>query len=1373
MERWTIAAFAPAGITSHHSARSTVQRRLSFFMAFYVVLAGLSGASNPAAAAATRIELVIDEPFVDRKAVWPITTGVPFPRGKLTNAEHCRLLDDRGQERPLQSQVTATWDAERKSVRWLTIDFLAEPGRKYALEFGDDVVRRSPTTPLVVAQESAAQVSTGVLRVVFSATGPTALRTIEADLNGDDRIEPEEVLATGAAEGEHYYLDQAGQRFSSARDGADRRVVVESTGPVRACVRVDGFYTGPNGERIAKYRTRYHFFAGLPLVKVIDELGFVGSTKQTRFADIGFSLDLKVKSAGRRVMVDASGEAGNQPLDVPWLSDTQSVASFQKTFRHYGNLEYEASVVQTTAQQTKTLAQPERMGEWLQVSDDRAAVTGSLRWFWQQFPKEWEATPNQLTLHLWSSRGGELDFGAAGIERFFGAGGAKYLRAGQEKAALSPLEPFFLFADVPAIKRGAADGLGVNKHHEFWLHFGPANRRDEGAEYGRLAASQPLALASGAWNCSADVFGPLAARPNDSAAEAAVDRIFDLTRQVQDDFGDYGWWLFGAGSHYSYHWDAETKKFFADSRRFEFHTYGKETQLWWNYLRSGERKFYDWAIPSENHWVDVAVSHQPTTIECDWRGGEPEHRTLHWRPGDWSIDSPTHYVRHHVRGEAWLRGGAQFWASYHRTLETTTLAYYLTGDERYNDVIEYWRTYFGELAGVTNASKDVRPWYREQPWFRSSTLRVEAVPDSESRATGKSWAAMIRDYAPFHSGTRHQMTMFFSLATLYEHTWDPRVGQALRECADAFLDPKHATGTWRPQDSDLPAHADAPSMGHFWVPALWKYSRVTHDPRMPDILARYFVAGYAADPFREHETVGVYSNSYLGYAYYFTRDPRFLPLAVKELELLRPYANPLTKPDEIGERIYNPYAPARTFTGTPRLLWALEAARKNGVRIGPQPLPPQRTAIAIQKLAGEEFRATLWGFDPELILRGPDGKSFRDFEVKTEKFASEIQPFDRIASQYEVYLHRVTITATAPAGRYVFAPKLELAVLDWNNSALPIWNAALPLSIKPGDAVVLPISEGEQSLKLESAEAASLRLRDRRGHEVVGKVSGNTVTFDWNAESDRQVRIEIVNKPGWFRIVNQPEESCWVTPASVADVARAGPKIRLAPPDVLSEEHEPFLPGRFGRAVQIVPKRALHIPDHILRDGVDTPLFNEQQGTIEFWVRKQWDERLSPIKLPNLLTNGVLTFPTPSKLKLHEWTHVALVWAPYLGDPNRTITYTYIDGRDVAFYRSANWDGYGSARASFGPKTGKRLMDFVSRAVAGTAFAIDELRISSVARYADLKVEFGPQQTFNPIRFEPPIAPFQPDPQTTLLMHFDEDMKAAVPEPFPAARLAE
>ena len=282
--------------------------------------------------------------------------------------------------------------------------------------------------------------------------------------------------------------------------------------------------------------------------------------------------------------------------------------------------------------------------------------------------------------------------------------------------------------------------------------------------------------------------------------------------------------------------------------------------------------------------------------------------------------------------------------------------------------------------------------------------------------------------------------------------------------------------------------------------------------------------------------------------------------------------------------------------------------------------------------------------------------------------------------------------------------------------------------------------------------------------------------FYWNEADGKPVRIEIANKPGWFRIVDRPAETCWVTPVAVADSIRVSPNFQLNESDASRIGHDPaqaFVPGRFGNALQIVPKRALHIPDQVIVAGVETPLFNERQGTIEFWVRKQWDERLTPIKLPSLMTNGVLNVPLPNKLKLDEWTHVALVWAPYRDDPNRTISYTYIDGRDSAFYRSANWDGYSSARPSSGQKTAKRLMEFVCRAVAGTAFSIDELRISNVARYADLKVEFGPQQTFNPVRFNPPSAAFQPDPQTLLLMHFDDDLKASVPEQLPQARLAE
>lgn len=1313
-------------------------------------------------AASTRVELVINEPYADRSAPWGVTTGVPFPRGGLASPDNCRLVDDTGREVALQSRVAATWDAEKKSIRWLTIDFIAQPGRKYSLEFGPEIKPHAIASPLQVTKGDVTRVVTGPLAVDFAKTGPTSLAAIAVDLNGDRRVEASETLAAGAKLGEHYYLDQAGTRFSSAGDGADRTITVEAWGPVRACVRVDGFYTGPKGQRIAKYRTRYHFYAGLAVVKVIDELGLIGSTKETRFRDIGFALDTQLGTEGRIVTVDRLGDAGNQLLSQPWQTDTQSIASFQTVYRHYGNPETHAAVAVTSPQGSTQLSQSDRVGEWLQVADARGAITGSLRWFWQQFPKEWEAKADSLTLHLWSPRAGELDFGQPGIEKFFGPWGEHYLRAGWETKQRNPLEKYFNFADYEAILHGAADGLGINKHHEFYLHFAPAKEQKQGPEYGRLAAEQPLALATGEWNCSTDVFGPLAARPNDSKYEAIVDWIFDNGRKMQDQFGDYGWWLFGAGPHYSYQWDEQTQRHYADSRRFEFHTYQKETQFWWHYVRSGERKFYDWAFPSENHWCDVAVSHMPTTIECGFKGGDPEQRTIHWRPGEWAIDSATHYVRHHERAEAWLRGGAQFWASYHRTLETTSLAYYLTGDERYNDVINYWRTYWGDLAGKTNKSADFAPWYQEQAWYKPA-----AAGDAE-----KSWAEMIRDYAPFRSGSRHQMTLFFNLATLYEHTWDPKIGLAVKEYADAFLDPRHPIGVWRSQDNSLPVHGESPSLMHYWSPALWKYARVTGDPRMKDILARYFDAAYAADPFRQLEDVGVYSNNYPAYAYYFTRDARHLSLAASELEQLLPFAAPLTKQQEMMQRLYNPYAVIRANAGTPRLIWALQQAKRDGVAIPPAaPLRPQRTAIALHKEKGKALQATLWGYEPKLTLLGPDGKPATTFTAKSRNFASKLQPFDRVMPDFQVYLVELNVPADAPAGEYVIPPHLEWAVLDMHGGLAPLANAQQTMSIGADEPYAVNLPAGTTKLTVECSLPAQLKA-SVAGQPLEAKVTAPTVEFAFDKAPTGPITLSFAGETAWFRVVSS--EPVWVSreTASLKHLPSRAQTDAIAVPTLVASASEPFTKGRFGQAVQVVTGKPLHIPDHLVAGGEKQPLFDRAQGTLEFWVKKGWDERLAGRKSFALLSNGIYNVHGNStQLPLDEWCHVAICWAPYRGDAERTLYYTYVDGVDRSNYRSVDWEGYSSARPQASSKPVRWLEELLCQAAPGTTFAIDEVRLSSVARYIDPTLKFGPQQTFNPYRFDPPAAPFAADAQTRLLLHFDESFAAQVPASGVTARV--
>ncbi|MCE9608563.1 MAG: hypothetical protein K8U03_27065 [Planctomycetia bacterium] len=1303
-----------------------------------------------AAAAATRIELVVDEATHARTVAWPVTTGVPFPLRALTDERRCRLVDDTGAEQPLQAKAAATWDAARSSIRWLTIDFIARPGRKYALEFGPDVRRKEFPPVIGIVDRDDVVVATGALEVEFSRQGPAVLGSVRFDLDGDGKIGPSERIASGPTAGDHKFVDQNNHASTGTRDGADRQVVVEATGPVRACVRVDGWYTGSGGRRIVAYRTRYHLFAGLSLMKAIDEFRIVGSTRDVQFHEIALPLALDL-AGDKRTVATAEGVFGKPP--------TYEVSAVQETYRHYGNPLCKASVVESSEKGERTTHDSQRVGPWMQVVDGRAAITGSLRNLSQQFPKEWQYEKNQLTLHLQSPRAEPLDFGETGLKKFFGPAGAKYLLDWKANGGSSPISDFFYYAGRHALKRDGADGLGINKHHEIWYHFGLAADQAAGREYGALADQQPLCLATGKWNVDTGVFGPLAARPSkplsDNRYEAIVDRIFDLERTAQDDFGDYGWFLFGAGPHYSYQWDPETKKHYADPRRFEYHTYQRETQLWWTYFRSGERKFYDWCLPSENHWVDIAVAHTPTMYSTEWRGGKAGEAQLHYPAGDWSIDSPLHYVRHHDTGEAWLRSASQYWATYHRTLETTTLAYYLTGDERYNDVVDFWKAYWGALAGIRSDSAAAKPWHKDQMWW---------VPTAAGAPT-KSWAEMLRDYAPFQSGSRHQQTLFFNLSTMYEHTWDPTIRQVLDEYAAAFIQPENPNGVWQCQDHRLPANADSPLLAHFWAPALWKYARASGDPRMPDVLKKYFTACLDADPYGGD--VGIYSNNQIAWAWHFTRDPRAIIAAKHELDKLLPNAEPLAKPEDLGQRIYNPYAPIAALAAVPRLIGIIEEAQPYGSSSPPtSALEPQRTLIAAR--VNSTFRGTLWGWDPAVEVYDVHGIARAKTSVGILR--SHRQPFDRSLAGFQVFRTEFTSEESMNERWLYLSPKLETGILELADGLNKVWCwAGEPVEIAPRERWYWQRTSNVEELTIETARPGLLRV-SREGPPLLTRIEKNRliVSFGQLPKADL-ITIEATDgQAHWFRIADLPDAECWVTPQRPTDR-----KIELPPmPAKLLEARrkpalevdEAFTTGRFGKGLYVAGKNEFEIPDEITTaDGSQRRLSDQRQGSIDFWVRRLVDERLQQVPVTTILYAGSIYVTMPKHVPLDEWAHVAIDWFPLADDPEQVIVAVYVNGVDHGNYRSIYWAGYGDRPQSFTTKQ-PWLKKFVIKAPPGAAFAIDDLRISSQPRYIDVKVPFGRTQTFNPNRFMVPTSPAEFDATTVLLAPFDGKLECRTKE---------
>jgi hypothetical protein len=206
----------------------------------------------------------------------------------------------------------------------------------------------------------------------------------------------------------------------------------------------------------------------------------------------------------------------------------------------------------------------------------------------------------------------------------------------------------------------------------------------------------------------------------------------------------------------------------------------------------------------------------------------------------------------------------------------------------------------------------------------------------------------------------------------------------------------------------------------------------------------------------------------------------------------------------------------------------------------------------------------------------------------------------------------------------------------------------------------------------------------------------------------------------------------------------------------LPEGH--FVNGRFGKGIVIRPGMTLTLPDHQKADGAVKQFFDTRQGTLEFWVKTLWDPRLRPSPGIRYIGNGLIDARVPWKLPYREWAHVALVWRPLKSAPREVVLHVYVNGLDHAYYRSIHWEGYGNRPLSL-PRNGKWLEQFVSKAAPGTAFVLDELRLSAGPRYANLEVRFGGQQTVNPYRFTPPGEPFRPDDDTLLLFHFEGNLK--------------
>lgn len=219
----------------------------------------------PTAAEARTVPLRVRNPHPVAARDWPVTSGIPFPRGVLASAAETRLLRD-GQPVPAQIRATGHWPDG--SVKWLLLTFLADAAAGtdavYALEFGRNVRNATPPATLADIADGTARLRTGAGEYRLTERGELHLP--------DGRVCSTFIRLAGDA-----VLGPAGPG----------RVVVEEDGPVRAVAHADVDLAAPDGRTIG-LELRVEAYAGVPFVRIHHTFTIKGRDKFTDIEEMLF-----------------------------------------------------------------------------------------------------------------------------------------------------------------------------------------------------------------------------------------------------------------------------------------------------------------------------------------------------------------------------------------------------------------------------------------------------------------------------------------------------------------------------------------------------------------------------------------------------------------------------------------------------------------------------------------------------------------------------------------------------------------------------------------------------------------------------------------------------------------------------------------------------------------------------------------------------------------------------------------------------------------------------------------------------------------------------------------------------------------------------
>jgi len=561
---------------------------------------------------------------------WPVTFGVPFPRGALWDESRLRVVDQDGREVPAQKEVTGRWACEG-AIQWVRFDALVDPGKACFVEVappgGGD--KPSPPAPLPQAGEGSPVVvpqagerragakvplplnedggrlilDTGAARYVL-AKGPSPIEEVWL---GDARV-----AHSQAARG-LYVIDQTGRLARASAE--DASVAVEAAGPVAACVRFEGDYRTSDGQRLARHITRVEARAGQPCAQITHTLVLTNDTNETWFQEVGWELAVQPGADPRATFNVSRGEPAKTVGQA--LAAGASVWMLQDSHTRFGGGENHFAVTVGAGDRQSLLAEGEECGDWTLLSGRQAGLMIACKEAARQHPKEFLLAADRIVLKLFSGRAGEqLDFRAPVLAK-------KWNLAAPDAVAKLP-----------------SNAAGWSKTHEVCIAPVAAVQAESSAA--RLAAvhRRPVyALAEPGWIRTSEALGPLHPRDPERfpETEQVIDRLFEVMEPRGQSEGHYGFVDYFAGPTYG-----------GNARRgirYRY-TYGLRSSIWLTYARSGQRAVREFAEGTNKAYLDNWLVHwespsKPRGLFTQSGGLHSEH-AFYWGTGScFEISSST------------------------------------------------------------------------------------------------------------------------------------------------------------------------------------------------------------------------------------------------------------------------------------------------------------------------------------------------------------------------------------------------------------------------------------------------------------------------------------------------------------------------------------------------------------------------------------------------------------------------------------------------------------------------------------------------------------------------------------------------------------